>query len=1855
MLFILNRSMEIVGSLNYKGNMSVVTPYFDDEYLQDLSTGAETFKFSTLGNSLEAQHIVVGNFIAFRYKKDYKLFNIISVDEEHDESLIKNVYCEMASIELINEIVRPMKFSGTVRAFLESILEETTWSVGIIDIGFNQTLDLDLSEYKSVYSLIQEHIVNSFSGEVSYRVEIENNQIVNKFVDVYIKRGTDKGLRFAYSKNLTSIKRTIDTSDLATALIGVGKNNITFKEIETEDKPLGQDFITNEYAYKLWNVNGSHVIGVHKEETDSPHELLRLTRKALEERSTPKFKYEVGVELLGEDVEIGETVKIVDHEFNPPIYLEGRVNQLIISQTDPEKNQCVLANFKELGTNISSELKELAGYIDAQFPIGGDKIQDGAINGDKLANGQIIQGTHLFANSITADKIKAGEIKTDHLETGSVTADKIQADAITADKIKADAITAEHIKGTVVEAINLNATNATIDSAKIGDLDASKITSGSISAGAIQGNVIEAINMSVSGKISAEKIDVNSLVVDEIDAGKITSGYLNSARIEAGSITADKVTIGDMTNICKLNPDLEAYRGKNEVELLSAINKLCFKKSSSNYTGINFAKTYVLDFEVGDEYVFDHFFYCTEDISVTTFIRYYYTDGTYSNAGKTIFKPTIDTIEQRKTTVKVTVAPTEGKTVKEIAFSLEKNNVPGTFYIRDMKLYKKGSGKLIVNGSITADNIATGAINADKIHSGAITTDKLDAGSVTAEKIAAGAINADKIAAGTITADKLLIGSGKNLVNNPLFDGFELNKPAPNWSKPENQRIIEISGSVSTKKGMYIESSQTTHVDIAQYIRIPVNVGDSFRVNYDVFCNGQPNHQFGLIIYNKERQAVQYSAVSATKSNVWESVAGNITIKAEDAAYAMPWVSVRKSAVDMHCIFTNLSIVKRVGTVEIEDGAITAEKIHANAITADHIKGQVIEAINLSASNAKIQSAKIEDLNADKIIAGDIDAERIQAQVISAINSYTGTARIKQAQIETLKVGNANITELDAAKIKTGKLSAERIDTENLSVKGSLISGTIVADKIKGGTFDGNNMTIKNLKADSITTGSITVQGDNLIHNSAMKNPIILNDTSNPCDNLKDWIKNMPETTIYEGSLENYKGYNYVAIVGKGETTYSSLTLSRIPSIPGEQFVFTCYSLINKDTSLSGNFGIVIDGYITEELAQKGNANVAVALKTWSDTTIVKGEWVKNTITFAMPTDSTWANVKYFNIRPRVYGTGTVRVCQPMLSKGTIASVFKEHNDELISNGAIDNDKIGDSAITSNKLNIDELFVGENAFIKQLQALEINAEQITVNKIKGSQIDIEGFIKFEHMSDELSDNFIAPTDGSGTWINGGKIFTGSIKADSIDIRGLTVRDKTEEPTFTIDKDGEVAIKGNIQSTNWNEKKKRGYRISKDGEATFNKATINGEILLPNAGITNYGGGVGSNIFRNSNFALTQKVPESTNWDKTLNGDLSANYWNTYNSGVPEATKGYHAHIDNKSFSMNTMAFINLNSKYNQPKRWMAATQVINRAKLKANTKYTFSIDIFCDTPEFRVHGGLYHKITGSTDSNFSSGSFSFIIDEQETSRWIRKSWTFTTHGSIDLTKDPTWYVYGYNGAEGKCWVKNLKLEEGEYDNDWSVEDALLGENVRFWAGTSYENRDKAPFRVLQDGSVFASKGTFDGTFTGKLNIGNIYIEDTNTTNGAILVKTNNDTADKIKLSVDESFIDTPFFLGSVSDKRLAFYKESNMIILNNTILKHNGQMTTTTFEYGDGAFGGMNAKGKNGGHHVLRHSQDRTYCFDSEGERGDRGDFTFIRKNGGERVQVRVQGSLNVDDKITSTTHGIEMRNTSTGFAFYAT
>lgn len=550
MLYILNKQEQIISTLSNKGDMNKVVPYFEDIHIEELDTGVETFEFKTISNSKASHSIQVGNYVAFKDKEYYKIFQIREVKEVHAEQVEKAVYCESACLELLNEVVRPMGInSANLNQFLKAILDGTSWSIGMLDASLNEVIPVDLSGYDNVYKVIQDVVIGEFGGEIRFRVEIANNRIIAKYIDVFAKRGRVTKHRFEYGVNMTSVEKIVDSSELVTALIGLGKNDITFKEVESDDKPQNQDFIINEDSYNRWNNKGSHIMGVFNCESESPQELLRLTREELKRRCNPKITYNLEVELLGEDVDLGDEVFVIDNEFNPPLYLSARVNKLERSKTDSQSNRCTLANFKEVKSSITSEMRSLAdgleGKVDdkinQKFPIGNNDIQNDAITSDKIKDNQVY-GSHIFANQITADHIDADQIKAKHIDTDAIKSKHIDADQIKSEHIDANQITAKHLSS---------------DSIKAEHIDANQITAKHLSAGSILAG------STVIGQGAIGSAQISELSADQISSGTIDTSNINiqgkngmlnlrDNRLQvftgSGNERFERVSLGDVNN-----------------------------------------------------------------------------------------------------------------------------------------------------------------------------------------------------------------------------------------------------------------------------------------------------------------------------------------------------------------------------------------------------------------------------------------------------------------------------------------------------------------------------------------------------------------------------------------------------------------------------------------------------------------------------------------------------------------------------------------------------------------------------------------------------------------------------------------------------------------------------------------------------------------------------------------------------------------------------------------------------------------------------------------------------------------------------------------------------------------------------------------------------------------------------------------------------------------------------------------------------------------------------------------------------------------------------------------------------------
>lgn len=364
-IYILNRRKKIIDVLSNNGT-NPSSPFFDDAFKLYLNTGAESFEFSTIANE-RTTGVQKGNFIVFSYRNKYKLFQIMNTSSQHTNgAVIKKCYCETAGLELLNKIVRESTLQGDVTTFFHLLLQDSTFELGYVDPSITTFKSVKVEKPTPIYTVIQDNL-ETYDIEIEFTVDIKNNKVYKQYINVYKQRGQITNARFEYSRNLDDVKKNEDLTEFCSALVGYGQNGIDFKNVEwlkangnPTDKPLNQDFIADEDAHIYFhNDDGSYITGVYECDASNASDLLNETWKELQRRKEPQLDYETSILLLSDDVDIGDTVYVIDDDYIPSLRLQARVTELELSFTDWEnKSKCTLANYKEVKSKIKSLNKD---------------------------------------------------------------------------------------------------------------------------------------------------------------------------------------------------------------------------------------------------------------------------------------------------------------------------------------------------------------------------------------------------------------------------------------------------------------------------------------------------------------------------------------------------------------------------------------------------------------------------------------------------------------------------------------------------------------------------------------------------------------------------------------------------------------------------------------------------------------------------------------------------------------------------------------------------------------------------------------------------------------------------------------------------------------------------------------------------------------------------------------------------------------------------------------------------------------------------------------------------------------------------------------------------------------------------------------------------------------------------------------------------------------------------------------------------------------------------------------------------------------------------------------------------------
>lgn len=219
---------------------------------------------------------------------------------------------------------------------------------------------------------------------------------------------------------------------------------------------------------------------------------------------------------------------------------------------------------------------------------------------------------------------------------------------------------------------------------------------------------------------------LNSMVKKWTDGAVSDTAQINGGWIKANTIAANKIAIGDFTNYCQLDKDTASSYGFTATDdtkgvwfTASPIDR--DKHISQWFTCEGGQKLYV-EYDLSTT-VKGKVEASDTDISyLTSGIMIYAANGAKQIVSYTRSKGVTATSDGAITHVSlVETLPADTRFFKVVLQTNGQGNTfSGTLKIRNPQVRKATTGKLIVDGSITADKIAANAITADKIATDAI-------------------------------------------------------------------------------------------------------------------------------------------------------------------------------------------------------------------------------------------------------------------------------------------------------------------------------------------------------------------------------------------------------------------------------------------------------------------------------------------------------------------------------------------------------------------------------------------------------------------------------------------------------------------------------------------------------------------------------------------------------------------------------------------------------------------------------------------------------------------------------------------------------------------------------------------------------------------------------------------------------------------------------------------------------------------------------------------------------------------------------------------------------------------------------
>lgn len=305
--------------------------------------GADTLAFKLPFN--DGKRVTLDNEKQVQIADDIYRVRTLSDEKAADSSILTTVYAEAAFYDLTYSAEKPpAEFNADLADVpMRYALQGTGWSVGTVNVTTLRTWTCQEKNALAILRMVQQ----IHGGDLVFDSR-------NRLVSLLVFSGKDSGTLFAYKKNLTSIRRVVDTRSLVTRLYAYGKDGITFASING-----GKEYV-EDYTYS----SEVRVSTLDCSNFTNPYQMLEFANMRLAEYSKPRVSYVLSAMDLSvltgyehEQWALGDIVTVDDRDLS--LTIKTRIIRREYNLQEPWKTVLELSSkLRELGDSSTEVLAD---------------------------------------------------------------------------------------------------------------------------------------------------------------------------------------------------------------------------------------------------------------------------------------------------------------------------------------------------------------------------------------------------------------------------------------------------------------------------------------------------------------------------------------------------------------------------------------------------------------------------------------------------------------------------------------------------------------------------------------------------------------------------------------------------------------------------------------------------------------------------------------------------------------------------------------------------------------------------------------------------------------------------------------------------------------------------------------------------------------------------------------------------------------------------------------------------------------------------------------------------------------------------------------------------------------------------------------------------------------------------------------------------------------------------------------------------------------------------------------------------------------------------------------------------------